>query len=99
MLRRMILAGLLLFVAGAAAGARAQDGAGGEKRRDVRRLLELNGSAQASAQVFELMMPNMRGIFGALFNSLPPAKRDQAVRIMEEESRRTFTAVWRSLDW
>ncbi|MCA1622011.1 MAG: DUF2059 domain-containing protein [Acidobacteria bacterium] len=92
MVRRVILAGLLIFVAGGACAARAQDGAGEEKLRDIRRLLELNGTAQAGMQAFDLLMPNMRAVFGAIFDSLPPARRALAVRIMEEETRRAFTA-------
>jgi len=89
------LALTLLLLAAACAGARGQEAAGQaneEKLRDIRRLLQLNGSGQASVQVFEHMLPNMRNIFRGLFDNLPAKSRELAVRIMEEETRRSFTA-------
>lgn len=91
MLRRIILAGLLITVAGLGAGARAQDGAGGEKRRDIKRLLALTRAGETGLQVMEQLLPNMREIYGAVLGSLAPAKRERAVAIMEEELRRQFT--------
>ena len=85
----------LMLLALACAGARGQEGAGqaaAEKRRDIGRLLQLNGSAAASVQVFEQLLPNMREIFGTMFESMPARTRETAIRIMEEESRRGFTA-------
>ena len=89
------LALTLLLLAAACAGARGQEPAGQaaeEKRRDIRRLLQLNGSGQASVQIIEQMLPDMRNIFRGLFESLPVKSRELAVQIMEEETRRSFTA-------
>jgi hypothetical protein len=89
------LAFTLMLLIAACAGARGQEAPGQaaeEKRRDIKRLLQLNGSGQASVQVFEQMLPNMSNMFRAMFESMPEATRERAVRIMEEEGRRGFTA-------
>ena len=91
MLRRIILAGLLIFVAGIGAGARAQEGAAEEKRRDIKRLLQLIKVGESGVLVFEQFLPEIRVILTAAMDSLPPAKRERAVVIMEEEMRREAT--------
>jgi uncharacterized protein len=89
------LALTLVLLAAACAGARGQETAGqaaAEKRQDIRRLLQLNGSGQAGVQVFEQMLPNMSELFRAMFDTMPAQTRERAVRIMEEEGRKGFTA-------
>jgi uncharacterized protein len=85
----------ILLLAAACAGARGQEATGQaaeEKRPDIKRLLQLNGSGQAGVQIIEQMLPNMRNIFRGVFESLPAKSRELAVQIMEEETRRGFTA-------
>jgi hypothetical protein len=94
-MKRLTLTVMLL--AAACAGARGQEAAaagqaGAEKRQDIRRLLQLNGSGEASVQVFEQLLPNMTEMFRAMLDPLPAQKRERAVRILVEEGRKTFTA-------
>lgn len=89
------LALTFVLVAAACAGARGQEAAGqgaAEKRQDIRRLLQLNGSGQASVQVFEQMLPSMSEMFRVMLDTMPAQTRERAVRIMEEEGRKSFTA-------
>ena len=89
------LALTLLLLAAACVGASGQEATGQaaeEKRQDIRRLLQLNGAGQAGVQIIEQMLPNMRNIYRGLFERLPARSRELAVQIMEEETRRSFTA-------
>lgn len=81
----------LLLASAAAAPARAQEGAGEEKRRDVKRLLQLMNVGESGVQVFEALLPEMRALYATVMGSLPAAKRERAVAILEEEMRREAT--------
>jgi uncharacterized protein len=94
-MKRLTLTLMLLFVA--CAGARGQEAtaagqAAEEKRRDIGRLLKLNGSAEGSDAFMAQMMPSLRGIFETMFEGMPVKTRERAVQIMEEEMRRSLNS-------
>ena len=91
-MKRIILVVCLLMACGAGTSAAGQDTQGGEKRQSIRRLLRLMKAGEAGVQTIEQLLPQMRLLFGSLFDTLPAAKKNTAVRVMEEEVRQVFTA-------
>ena len=90
-LTRIIVAACLLVAAGASA--RAQDAAAAEeKRQNIKRLLQLTKAGEVGVQFLQLTLPQMRGLYSAVLEGLPAVKRERAVKILEEELFRVFTA-------
>lgn len=91
---------LLAFASGAAAqqtpaapaAAPAQAAAPDERRGDIRRLLQTMGAGELGVQMLQQLMPDMRSIINEMLKDFSEAERQAAVRIMEEEMLKTFTA-------
>lgn len=90
-LTRIVIAACLLAAAGVSA--RAQGAAAAEeKRQNIKRLLQLTKAGEVGVQFLQLTLPQMRNLYGAVLEGLPAVKRERAVKIMEEELFRVFTA-------
>jgi uncharacterized protein len=85
-MKRIVLALMLLCAACVPAAAQTVDAAAEEKRRDIKRLLELSRGAELGAEIVRQSIEELR----SGLTILPEPQRDKVIKIFEEEMLKEF---------
>ena len=101
-MKRTVLACLFLLAFGRGAAAQEtpaaptaappQAATSEERRRDIRRLLQTMGAGELGVQMLQQLLPDMRRLLNEVLKEFSETQKQTAVRIMEEEMMKTFTA-------